>query len=103
MSKSTKVALPNGKWFDRQECQEWEECTHFDGHNQISNATGSQWNHESLLRTKMGTWIIHSWSQYQGISESYRVITGDAAVIWLVSNGIEIPEELKYTSLNSEV
>jgi hypothetical protein len=35
-----------------QDC--WPEAIYWDGSNQISKATGSQWNHETLYRSARG-------------------------------------------------
>lgn len=44
----------------------------WNGSNHISQATGSQWEHESLLRTAGGWWVLHRWSQWQGVSPTNR-------------------------------
>ena len=47
----------------------WEERTEFDGMNDISLATGSQWNHEKLHVTGNERFFVHWWSQWQGSRE----------------------------------
>ncbi|MBZ5574867.1 MAG: hypothetical protein LAO09_23685 [Acidobacteriia bacterium] len=44
----TRQALTDGSgaWFDRSAAEAFEESTTWDGRNHISDATGSQWNHE---------------------------------------------------------
>jgi hypothetical protein len=54
--------------------------------NHISLATGTQWDHEILYRTKSGKWILYAWSQWQGSGESYEEISDKQAAAWLVRN-----------------
>jgi hypothetical protein len=77
----------SGSWFDMDKAKVWEESTRFDGNNYISVATGSQWDHEELIRTRKGKLILHSWSQWQGSGEEYQEITIAEAVDWMVRHG----------------
>lgn len=73
----------------------WNEKTYFDGHNQISVNTHSQWTHETLLRSRRGRyWIEHS-SQYQGARSSAEWISNRQAAAWLLLNEHEVLDELK--------
>lgn len=78
--------LDDGRWFDLEKAERFEEGTRWNGNNHISLATGSQWDHEVLYRTKSGRWILHRWSQWQGSGKSYREIGNDTAARWLVAN-----------------
>ena len=89
----SRIALDDGKWFDDDKATCYGEDTRWDGSNHISKATGSQWEHEELYHTKGGTWVLHSWSQWQGSVPSYRIIGKEEAARWLSANGHE-PEEL---------
>ena len=82
----TRTAIADGRWFDRSKAISIEEGTYFNGNNHISNATGSQWNHERLYLTASGTWVLNEWSQYQGSGESYTAIVESDAADWLVKN-----------------
>jgi hypothetical protein len=73
-------------WFDEAKAEEFKEATWWDGSNHISVATGSQWDHQVLYRTKGGRWVLHSWSQWQGRPETYRFITDAEAQTWLLKN-----------------
>lgn len=86
-----RQALEGGRWFDRDGARIFEEDTFWDGHNHISKATGSQWNHEALYRTVGGRWILHTWSQWQGSRESWSEIDDTDAARWLVTNGHDAP------------
>ncbi len=83
--KRTTMTDDSSKWFDRDKSIEFNEKTTWDGNNHISDATGSQWNHETLYFTKGGNWVLHWWSQYQGTTESYSIIPENAAIDWLIS------------------
>ena len=78
--------LSDGTWFDVDTAECWEEDTWFDGNNHISSATGSQWDHQELYRTKNGKWVLRSWSQWQGSKESWKQISDKQAQKWLVTN-----------------
>jgi hypothetical protein len=81
-----RQSLGNGKWFDLESAQCWEEDTWFNGSNHISSATGSQWEHEKLYRTKSGKWVLNHWSQYQNSAETWEEIDNETAAKWLVKN-----------------
>jgi len=76
-------------WFDLESATMYKEDTWWNGNNHISCATGSQWEHEALWRTKSGRWILNHWSQYQGSSESWEEISDVEAAKWLVINNEE--------------
>lgn len=75
------------RWFDSSKALSAEESTHFDGRNHVSDATGSQWEHERLYLTAGCDWVLNHWSQWQGSTESYREITIQEAASWLAVNG----------------
>ena len=83
----TQTALTDdaGKWFEKSEATEFSENTWWNGSNYISSATGSQWDHQELFYTRCGLWVLHCWSQYQNIQESYHEIDQPHAVDWLIS------------------
>jgi hypothetical protein len=87
-----RQAICDGRWFDIDAATVFKEDTWFNGHNNISSATGSQWEHESLWRTASGKWILNHWSQYQGSAESWTEISNEEAARWLVKNN-ENPHE----------
>lgn len=87
--KNTRVALNGGGWFDIATAKIYEESRRFDGQNMISCATGSQWEHEELYVTRMGRYVMHSWSQWQGSRPTYETIAEDLAHRWLIRHGHE--------------
>jgi len=74
-------------WFDIDAAEKFSEDTWFDGSNQISKATGSQWAHEALYRTKGGRWVLNRWSQWQGSRETWEFISETEAREWLLAQG----------------
>ena len=73
----------------------WKEETRWDGNNHISVATGSQWNHEDLYRSRRGRYYIERTSQWQGSTPSAEWVGNRTAAAWLLANEHEIPEELR--------
>lgn len=97
----TKIDNEPGSWFDREKAIMIDENTYWNGNNWISKATGSQWEHEKLYYTKSKNWILHEYSNYQGSVDTYRTISDQEAISWLVQNEIkdkeinELPEPIK--------
>jgi len=81
-----RQSIGNGKWFDREKANKFQESTFFDGQNHISKSTNSQWEHEELYRTKSGAWILHHWSNFQGTIPTWEEISNIEAAEWLVKN-----------------
>jgi len=78
--------LDAGGWFDLDRATRYEEARRWNGNNHISRATGSQFEHERLYRTARNTWVLYSWSQWQGSTETWRTIAPDEAHAWLLRN-----------------
>lgn len=73
----------------------FEEDTYFDGSNRISKATGDQWTHQDLYRSRKGRYyVVHS-SQWQGSRDHAEWVSKREAARWLALNGHDIPEELR--------
>lgn len=75
----------------------WEEATHHDGRNLISDATGSQWEHQQLHRSRKGRYWLECWSQWQGSTPRAEWISNNTATEWLIANRHEddMPDDLK--------
>jgi len=84
-----RQALDDGSWFDVSAATRFREKTHWDGHNHISVATGGQWAHEALHRTRTGRWILNRWSDWEGAHETWEIIADADAARWLICNGHE--------------
>ena len=89
-----RIALTDGsgRWFDLDSAEKFDEATFWDGRNRISRATGSQWDHETLYRTKSGHWVKHWQSQWQGSVDRWELISDDEAARWLIQNGYDLVE-----------
>jgi hypothetical protein len=75
-----------GRWFDIEKAECFEEAFVWDGQNRISKATRSKWDHEELWRTGGGQWVLHSWSQWQGTTDSWTLVDDAFAARWLATN-----------------
>ena len=73
-------------WFDTEKAQKFSEDSVWNGSNHISIATGSQWDHEELYRTKIRRWVLHFWSQWQGSLDRWEEIDHASAVTWMMKN-----------------
>jgi hypothetical protein len=72
----------------------WQELRRWNGNNHISVATGSQWLHQELYRSKKGRYyLVHS-SQWQGSTDRAEWISNHEAARWLLANEHDLPEEL---------
>jgi hypothetical protein len=82
-----RIKMTDGRWFDLDAAQSWEEGSRWNGNNHISLATGSQWDHQTLYRTAKLRWVLHDSSQWQGSGETYEEVDEATAAQWLVTNG----------------
>lgn len=73
----------------------WKEDRRWDGNNYISVATGSQWNHEQLYRSRRGRYYLEHYSQWQGSKPYAEWISKRQAASWLLANDEPIPDDLK--------
>ena len=73
----------------------YEEGSYHDGNNFISKATGTQWNHETLYRSRKGRYYVEHSSQWQGSHDSAEWVSNEEAARWLLANEKELPAELK--------
>jgi hypothetical protein len=73
----------------------WDEARDHDGRNHISRATGSQWDHETLYRSRRGRYYLEHDSQWQGSRPWAEWLSNQRAAAWLALNSHEIPDELR--------
>lgn len=93
----TSLTDGSGLWFDEAASERFDEKTDFNGSNEISRVTGSQWEHQRLYQTGGKNWILHCWSQRDGSSDTYDSITTKDAAVWFSQNDYqdeELPEEV---------
>lgn len=74
-------------FFNPETSQEYDEGSVWNGSNHISLATGSQWDHEKLYKTKKGSWVLWHFSSWQGVLDRYEEIDEANALVWLLKNG----------------
>ena len=74
--------------------QKWDENTYWDGNNMCSSATQSQWNHQTLYRSRKGRYYIEHTSAYQGTNFWCEWITRRDAAGWLLSQDLSLPDDL---------
>jgi hypothetical protein len=86
MGNRVSLTDGSGAWFHTDSAVLFKERTRWDGRNQISVPTGSQWHHEWLYFTKSGKWVLNDFSNYQGTLEGYVQVDEAAAVQWLILN-----------------
>lgn len=79
MSDGTIVDIGNAS-------AQWQEATRFDGSNHISLATGSQWDHQTLYRSRRGRYYVERSSQWQGSTPGAEWVSNEEAVRWLLLN-----------------
>jgi hypothetical protein len=75
--------------------ESWNEDTEFDGRNQISKATGSQWEHETLYKSRKGNYYIVHESNWQGTTPEAEMLTRQEAARWLILNNHDLPDDLE--------
>ena len=91
----TKYRMPDNTILDTDRAtKHWTEDTRWNGNNHISLATGSQWEHETLYRSRKGRFYVEHTSQWQGSTPHVNWVDNQTAVSWLLANGHEVPEEL---------
>ena len=71
----------------------WDEATVWNGNNWISKATGSQWEHETLYRSRKGRYYVEHTSQWQGRLPTAEWISPQEAVRWLLTNDYPVTND----------
>ena len=74
----------------------WDEATRWNGNNYISVATGSQWNHQTLYRSRKGRYYLVHTSQWQGSTPHAEWVSEHEAVRWLLANERDVPDDLAH-------
>ena len=89
--------MEDGSVINTDKAQEnWEEGTYWNGSNHISRATGGQWNHEKLYKSRKGRYYKECWSQWQGSTPHAEWVDNREATRWLLVNGHDLPEDLEH-------
>lgn len=74
--------------------KQYEESTDWNGNNWISRATGSQWHHQTLYRSRKGRYYIINSSNYEGSSDTAEWLSPQEATRWLLLMGHDLPSDL---------
>jgi len=74
---------------------DWKEEKDWNGNNWISRATGSQWEHETLYKTRKARYWLEHTSQWQGHGAHAEFVSEHEAVRWLLANEYDLPEDLE--------
>lgn len=88
MEDATVVDTKNAK-------QSWEEKTDWNGNNHFSRATGSQWMHQTLYKSRRGRYYIVYTNQWQGSQPHAEWISPQEATRWLLLMEQVLPEDLE--------
>lgn len=72
----------------------YTEGIRWNGSNNISLATGSQWAHETLYRSAKGRYYIEYTSDYQNSAPMATWVKDEEAAAWLLLNEHDIPDDL---------
>lgn len=98
----SKYRMQDGTVIDTdQSTARWDEATEWDGSNHISRATGSQWLHQVLYRSRKGRYYTLHTSQWQGSRDHIEWVSNEDAARWLLANNRELPDDLR--QLEAEV
>ena len=91
----TRYKMQDGTIVDTDNAtQSWAEDTNWDGNNHISAHTGSQWEHQTLHRSRKGRYYIERSSQYQGSMPGAEWVSPQEAARWLLLNESDLPADL---------
>jgi len=89
-------------WFDDDDITEFPEKTYFDGRNYISVPTRSQWDHQRLVRTAGGRWVIGHTSQWLHKPPRWEFVSEWEAKRWLLLNGHDDAYERFFGAIPAE-
>jgi hypothetical protein len=78
-------------WYDADKASFFVE-TNTSG---ISDSTSTRVNHECLILTDKGTWLINYYSEFAECGESIEAVSQKEAVNFLLKNGYNIKENAK--------
>jgi len=103
-----RIGLTNktGEWFDADKANVFKEKSFHNGRNFVSLATGDQFRHEWLYITTGNKFVLYSFSNYQGVSETYELTNKEEAAKWFTKQGFsdeEIPEVFHEEVLKNEI
>lgn len=90
-----RYTMDDGTVVDTAKASEhWEEASDWDGRNHISRATGDQWCHQTLYRSRKGRYYLVHESQWQGSRPHAEWISPEGAARWLIAMERALPDDL---------
>ena len=93
----SKYRMDDGTVVDTDKAQQsWGEATFWDGRNHISKASGSQWNHQTLYRSRKGRYYVEHTSQWQGSRDHVEWVSNEEAARWLLHNDHPLPDDIRH-------
>lgn len=88
--------MADGTVVDTEKAQDsWGEATYWDGRNHISKASGSQWDHQTLFKSRKGRYYVLRSSDWQGARNHVEWISDEEATRWLLHNEHKLPADLQ--------
>jgi hypothetical protein len=94
--ENMRYRMDNGTIVDTARAsRHWEEACDWDGSNMISRATGSQWEHRDLYRSRRGNYYVRHYSDWQGTRDHIEWVSREEAARWLLLMEEELPKDLK--------
>lgn len=90
------IRMENGAVLNTEKAVEtWQESTWWNGSNWISRATGSQWEHQRLYKSRKNRYYVVCTSQWQGVATRAEWLSEEDAARWLITNEHDLPEDLE--------
>ena len=71
-------------WFDTEQAVCYKEPTEWDSNNHIGVRSKDQYRMSNLYKTPNGTYVLESWSNWQGEMTKWEIITESEAEQWLI-------------------
>lgn len=91
-----KFALSGGIVVDTETAlNKWEEASEWDGAFRISRNVGEPFQHETLYKTKRGTYFVVRRTQFHGSGTRAERLSPKEAATWLTLNDHTLLEDLK--------
>jgi hypothetical protein len=88
--------MENGAVINTDKAQaHWDEDTWWNGSNYISKATGSQWEHQTLYKSRKGRYYILFESNWENTPTRAEWVSMEEAARWLLANNYyDLPKDL---------
>ena len=74
----------------------------FDGANRADVNTRDQNRGQGLYRTAQGRWVLRTWSNWQGETDTYSYVSNDDARDWLIFNDYDDDAQRYFGEIDEE-